>query len=144
MLHKAYFIHFESLYSASSEVINQSQGPSIKYVTLFWTNFDPLPLSHISGPLPKVRHTSRTTPPIFSRPSTCIHTYVFTEGLFQFAEGFVRGALSRVFCLEGFVRQGLFYCNCKYDDLYSTVSSKLLLGCFTRLLNIKARGKIEG
>ena len=33
-------------------------------------------------------------------------------------------------------------CNCKYDDLYSTVSSKLLLGCFTRLLNIKARGKI--
>src|SRR6218665_1289687 len=36
-------------------------GPSIKYVTLFWTNFDPLPyhtLSHISGP-PKVRHTFR-------------------------------------------------------------------------------------
>src|SRR6218665_2670460 len=45
-------------------------GPSIKYVTLFWTNFYPLPchtLSHISEP-----------PPIFS--STCIHrpTYVFT------------------------------------------------------------------
>ena len=37
----------------------RSQRPSIKYVTLFWTNFDPPPLSHISGP-PKVRHTSRT------------------------------------------------------------------------------------
>src|SRR6218665_1605644 len=28
-------------------------------------------------------------------------------------------------------------CNCKYDNLYSTVSSKLLLGCFTRLLTHK-------
>jgi len=33
-------------------------------------------------------------------------------------------------------------CNCKYDDLYSTISSKLLLGCFTRLLNIKAKSQI--
>ena len=41
----------------------RGQGPSIKYVTLFLANFDPLPLSHfvshIPGP-PKVRHTSRT------------------------------------------------------------------------------------
>src|SRR6218665_913030 len=38
-------------------------GPSIKYVTLYLANFDPLPchtLSHIPGPPPKVRHTSRT------------------------------------------------------------------------------------
>src|SRR6218665_3017028 len=42
-----------------------AKGPSIKYVTLFLANFDPLPLSHFvthPGP-PKVRHTSRT--PLF-------------------------------------------------------------------------------
>src|SRR6218665_204569 len=36
-------------------------------------NFYPLPLSHFvthPGTPPKVRHTSRTTPPIFRRPST--------------------------------------------------------------------------
>src|SRR6218665_1159381 len=47
-------------------------GPSIKYVTLFLT---PLPLSHFvthPGTPPKVRHTSRTSPPIYSRPSTII------------------------------------------------------------------------
>src|SRR6218665_2768273 len=41
-------------------------GPSIKYVTLFLANFDPLlPLSHFvthPGTPPKVRHTSRTPP----------------------------------------------------------------------------------
>jgi len=45
--------------------------PSIKYVTIFWTNFDPLPchtLSHISGP-PKVRRTSRT-------PFLVVHAYI--------------------------------------------------------------------
>src|SRR6218665_1328844 len=40
-----------------------SLGPSIKYVTLFLANFDPLPLSHF------VTHLG---PPIFSRPSTKI------------------------------------------------------------------------
>ena len=34
-------------------------------------------------------------------------------------------------------------CNCKYDNLYSTVSSKLLLGCFTRLLIIKTKCQIS-
>jgi len=34
-------------------------------------------------------------------------------------------------------------CNCKYDDLYSIVSTKLLLGCFTGLLNIKAKSQIS-
>ena len=45
------------------------KGPSIKYVTLFLANFDPLPLSHfVTHPVtpPKVRHTSRT-PPIYSK-----------------------------------------------------------------------------
>src|SRR6218665_3006586 len=51
-----------------------SVGPSIKYITLFLANFDPPSpchtLSHIPRP-PKVRHTSRTTPPPnFSRIST--------------------------------------------------------------------------
>jgi len=41
----------------------QDKRPSIKYVTLFLANFDPLPLSHFFthlGTPPKVRHTSRT------------------------------------------------------------------------------------
>src|SRR6218665_838532 len=41
-------------------------GPSIKYVTLFLANFDPLfplvTLYHTFRDPPKVRHTSRTTP----------------------------------------------------------------------------------
>src|SRR6218665_3111219 len=58
---------------------NTQLGPSIKYmyVTLFWTNFDPLPhfVTHLGTPLKYVTHLG---PPIFS--STCIHTYVFTGG----------------------------------------------------------------
>src|SRR6218665_1898550 len=49
------------------------KGPSIKYVTLFLANFDPLPchiLSHIPGPPESTSHIS--DPPIFSRPSTKI------------------------------------------------------------------------
>jgi len=65
-------------------VIISPKGPSIKYVTQFWTNFEPLFLSHI------VTHLGT---PIFS--STCIHTYVFI-GTFVL----VRGGS----CLEGFVR----------------------------------------
>src|SRR6218665_916109 len=42
------------------------KGPSIKYDTLFWTNFDPPPspvtLCHLSRDPPKVGHTSRTPP----------------------------------------------------------------------------------
>jgi len=45
------------------------------------------------------------------------------------------GAVSR----KGFL---CLNCNCKYDDLYSIVSSKLLLGCFTRLLNKKSKSKV--
>src|SRR6218665_3791479 len=83
-------------------------GPSIKYVTLFLANFDPpLPchtLSHIPGP-PKVRHTSRSLPPIFSRSSTKkpgqkppvqILSQLFT-GVFV-REVFSGGLLSGRFC----------------------------------------------
>src|SRR6218665_702168 len=72
------------------------KGPSIKYVTLFLANFDPLPLSHFirhPGTPPKVRHTSRT-PPIFSRPivqktrtkAPCTNSLSIVRG------GFVRGS----------------------------------------------------
>src|SRR6218665_401187 len=84
-------------------------GPSIKYVTLFLSNFNSLPchtLSHIQG-LPKVRHTSRTPPPIFSRPSTKTRTkYPCTNFLSIVHAGFCPGVCQRVFCLEGFVQGG--------------------------------------
>ena len=51
-------LHFGNL-AFSSHSGMARMGLYIKYTTLFWTNFDPLPLSHIVGP-PKVRHTSRT------------------------------------------------------------------------------------
>src|SRR6218665_1153783 len=79
-------------------------GPSIKYVTLFWTNFDPSPSvkhCHTSrDPSPKVRHASRN-PQFFS--STCIHTYVFTGNFVLVCGGscpgcFVRELLSGRFC----------------------------------------------
>src|SRR6218665_208608 len=48
--------------------------PSIKYVTLFLANFDPLPLSHfVTHPgTPRKYITHLGLPPIFSRPSTKI------------------------------------------------------------------------
>src|SRR6218665_4072200 len=80
-----------------------SWGPSIKYVTLFFANFDPPPpvtLCHTSRDPPKVRHTSRT-PPIFCRPSTKIPD---KSPLYKFflncSRRFLSGGLVRV----GFVR----------------------------------------
>src|SRR6218665_881892 len=50
-----------------------SLGPSIKYVTLFLANFDPLPLSHFVTHLgPPRKYGTHLGPPIFSRPSTKI------------------------------------------------------------------------
>src|SRR6218665_42766 len=68
-------------------------GPSVKYVTLFWTNFSLLPLvthCHTSrNPSPKVCHTSRN-PPIFS--SIYIRTYIcLYKGVCLSSGGFVRG-----------------------------------------------------
>ena len=77
------------------------KGPSIKYVTLFWANFDPPPpvtLCHTSRDPPKVRHTSRTPR--------------FLEGLVQKTR--TKAPLYK-FCLNcsrGFVQgfcQGSFY-----------------------------------
>src|SRR6218665_3558170 len=49
------------------------KGPSIKYVTLFLTNFDPLPLSHfVTHRGPPIKYvTSRNTPPKDNQASIC-------------------------------------------------------------------------
>ena len=31
-----------------------------------------------------------------------------------------------------------YYCNCNYDNLYSTIGGKPLLGCFTRMFTVSA------
>src|SRR6218665_3048443 len=88
------------------------KGPSIKYVTLFLANFDPLPLSHFvthpGTPRKYVIHLG--PPPISRRPSTKNpDKSPLVQILFQlFAEVFVRarGFCQGVFCLEGFVRGG--------------------------------------
>src|SRR6218665_1134305 len=51
--------------------ISASMGLSIKYVTLFLANFDPLPLSHfVTHPGTPQKYITHLGPPIFSRPST--------------------------------------------------------------------------
>jgi len=75
-------------------------GPSIKYVTLFWTNFDPPPsVTHLGTPLKYVTHLG----PFPQFCTSHIHKYVFTGGLFKFAGVFVWGFVRGVFYLEGFV-----------------------------------------
>src|SRR6218665_1354950 len=84
-------------------------GPSMKYVMLFLANLDPLPLSHFvthpGTPTKKVRHTSRTPFPFFSRPITKNSD---KNPLYKFSLncswGFFKGSL--LFSLEGFVRGG--------------------------------------
>src|SRR6218665_2176389 len=106
-------------------------GLSIKYVTLFLANFYPsLPLSHFvthPGTPPKVRHTSRTLLPIFSRPSTkdSDKSPLYKFSLDCSREVFVRGFCQRVFCLEDFVRGGF----CPYSLLSEYI-------CYNRKLNI--------
>src|SRR6218665_1821231 len=74
--------------------------PSIKYVTLFRTNFDPPSVTHLRTP--KVRHTP-PNPPFFS--STYIHMSL--QGLFVLVRwSFCPGDFVWVFCLEGFVWGG--------------------------------------
>src|SRR6218665_2530149 len=85
-----------------------AQGPSIKYITLFLANFDPLPLSHFVTHPGTPQSTSHISdPPIFSRPSTkkpgqtCTNSLSIVRGVFC-PRVFCHG----VFCLEGFVRGG--------------------------------------
>src|SRR6218665_3622170 len=74
-------------------------GPSIKYVTLFLANFDPLPLSHFvthpgTHPRKYVTHLG-PPPPIFSRPSTKIPD---KSPLYKFYLNCSRRLLSGGFC----------------------------------------------
>jgi len=77
------------------------KGPSIKYVTLFWINFDfpPPPchtLSHIS-----VRHSSRASQFLVVQAYIGLHINVFTGGVWP--RRFVWGFLSGRFCLRWFL-----------------------------------------
>src|SRR6218665_3923035 len=74
------------------------KGPSIKYVTLFLANFDPLPchtLSHIPGPPSESTSHISDPPPIFSRPSTKIPD---KSPLYKFYLNCSRRFLSGGFC----------------------------------------------
>src|SRR6218665_2287378 len=81
-------------YATHSDI--SQKGPSIKYVTLFWTNFDSPPsvtLCHTSWNL--LKYVTHLGPPIFS--SICIHTCLY--------RGFVlvRGCFCPGVCLGFFV-----------------------------------------
>ena len=76
---------------------SNTKEPSIKYVTLFWTNFDPPPSvthCHTSWEPPKVRHTSRT--PNFQQyvhTYKCLYREVCLSSRGFLSGGFVRGFL---------------------------------------------------
>src|SRR6218665_2631693 len=79
-------------------------GPSIKYITLFYTNFDSpssVTLCHTSRDL--LKYVTHLGAPIFS--STCIPTCLY-RGFVLVRGGFCSGVCLGVFCLEGFVRGG--------------------------------------
>src|SRR6218665_283437 len=103
---RAYFILGPSYY-----LVNKRVGPSIKYVTLFLANVDPLPLSHFvshPGAPPSTSHISDPSPIL--EDSTKIPD---KSPLYKFSLNCSRGFCSegfcqRVFCLEGFVRGGFY------------------------------------
>src|SRR6218665_3299319 len=94
-------------------------GPSIKYVTLFLANFDPhLPvtLCHTSPDSPKkVRHTFRTPPFLVGLVQKTRTKTPCTNSL-----SIVRGGLSGVFSLEGFVRGGFYPFPLLSEYIYTT------------------------
>src|SRR6218665_521690 len=57
---------------------NVYMGPSIKFATLFLTNFDPLPLSHfVTHRGPPIKYvTSRNTPPKITRLQYALLNFV--------------------------------------------------------------------
>src|SRR6218665_1696038 len=99
-----------------------SKGPSIKFVTLFWTNFDPHPchtLSHISRPPYSTSHISE--PQVLVVGPTCIHARIHMSlqgGLSLFAGflfvGFCPGFLSGWFCLGWFLSVPLLSAHIRY------------------------------
>src|SRR6218665_1087244 len=98
--------------------------PSIKYVTLYLANFDPLPchtFSHIPGPPPKVRHTSRTPRLLVGLVQKTRTKAPCTNSVSTVRGGFVRGS----FVWKSFVRGGF----CPFPLLSEYI-------CFNRKLNI--------
>src|SRR6218665_3718599 len=96
---------------------NCYKGPSIKYVTLFLANFDPLPPSHFVTHPGTPQSTSHiSAPPLF--PTTKTQTKPPIQIL---SGGFCQG----VFCLEGFVRGGF----CPFSLLSECI-------CYNRKVNI--------
>ena len=75
------------------------KGPSTKYVTLFYANFDSPchTLSHIPGP-PKVRHTSRPPPIFVGLVQKALTKAPCTNSLSIVRWGFCPGVLSGRFC----------------------------------------------
>ena len=90
-----------------------TQGPTIKYVTLFWTNFDPpspVTLCHTSWDPPKVRHTSRT--PKFLVVHTHVHIIIHVcLSSWRFLTG---GFCPEVSCLEGL--SGVVFCQSPFSQ----------------------------
>jgi len=98
-------LHIKDIMAKVHSIVLKLQGPSIKYVTLFWLIFTPSPLSHFvtyPGTPPKVRHTSRTPP----RFLVGLVQKTLTKAPVQILSQLFAGVLSWgfVFCLEGFVR----------------------------------------
>ena len=79
------------------------QGPSIKYVTLFfWPILTSFPLTHTLSHIPGLpKYVTHIGPPISSRPST---KNPDKKPLYKFSLNCSPGFCQRVFSLEGFVR----------------------------------------
>src|SRR6218665_2618402 len=102
-------------------------GPSIKYVTLFLVNFNPLPsvtLCHTSRDPQSTSHIS-DPPPIFSRPSAKNPDKAPYTNSLNCSLGFCPGFCQGVFCLEDFGRGGF----CPFPLLSEYI-------CYNRKLNI--------
>ena len=111
------------------------KGPSIKYDTLFFANFDPLPchiLSHIPGPPKKCTSHISDPHPVFSRRSTKnpdkSPLYIFSQ---LFARAFVRGSFvlkvlsGVVFVRTPFVRIHLL--QQKVNNHFSTLTAGVFI-----------------
>src|SRR6218665_51402 len=97
-MHHTYILHIQTCITLkNTHLTSCSRGSFIKYVTLFWTNFDPpVTLCHTSRD--SLKYVTHFGPlPIFG--STCIHTYVFTVGFVLVRGGFCSGS----FCPGHFV-----------------------------------------
>ena len=88
-------------YTWSRHIAYSGKGPSIKYVTLFLANFDPLPLSYfVTHPGTPESTSHISDPPIFSRPSTKIPV---KSPLFKFYINCSQRFLSGGFCPGSFL-----------------------------------------